>query len=662
MSGQVRKFWTVAATLTFIVSLTACGGDDGGGAPPPQTGDSTPPTVSSTNPANGATGVAVNAALTATFSEQMNPATISTATFTVKDAANNPVTGTVSYQGTTATFTPSAHLAFSTTYTATITTGVTDLAGNHLIGAYSWNFTTGVAPDTTPPTVLMTTPAKGATGVPVNTTVTATFSEVMVASSLNTTTFTVKDPANNPVSGVVTYSGMTATFTPSAHLAFSTTYTATITTGATDLAGNNLVGDHAWTFISGAPPTVPSGSLVPEFGSGGVVTFNPTLGPWGEGAFDVLIADTALFVVGEDQSVGPQWHIEKRNLTTGAPVTAFGNGGVVTSNLSSGYDAATSMVTDGAYLYVVGYDMVPTFGDYEWRIEKRLFSSGELVPAFGNNGVITVNPHSGGGPDADIPNSIATDGTFLYVSGTGNLQLRIEKRRLSTGQLDTNFGTGGALMSIDMSSVALIQIRDSSLYVIGKITQPLGYRWRIEKRSLSTGDFITDFGTNGVVTSDLFYGAPGAATTDGDNLYVVGYGSAGGGSPDTWWVIEKRSLTTGDLVTTFGTGGVILSNPSPISLAQPSYAIVLDGSNLYVVVPDWVPGNNGYNLQWRVEKRSLSSGALISDFGSGGVVTSNPSNSSDTPYAIATDGVSLYVAGDDSIPGNPEWRIEKRAK
>jgi hypothetical protein len=319
-------------------------------------------------------------------------------------------------------------------------------------------------------------------------------------------------------------------------------------------------------------------------------------------------------------------------------------------------------VSDGTHLYVVGYDMIPAFGDYEWRIEKRLLGTGELVNAFGNNGVVTINPHSGGGPDADIPNSVAIDGTSLYVSGTGNVQLRIEKRSLSSGDLDTNFGTGGVLTSVDMSSVALIQVRGSSLYVIGKITKPLGYRWRIEKRSLSTGDFITDFGTNGVVTADLFYGEPYAATSDGDNLYVVGYGSAGGGSPDTWWAIEKRSLNTGDLVTTFGTGGVILSNSSPVSLVAHPYAIVLDGSNLYVAVPDWALGNNGYNLQWRIEKRRLSSGALITDFGSGGVVISNPSNSEDTAAAVVTDATSLYVVGSDSIPGNPEWRIEKRAK
>jgi len=251
MIGQGRRLWTVAATLTLIVSLTACGGDDGGGTPPPGTGDSTPPTVSATSPANGAIGVAVNAALTATFSEQMNPATITTATFTVKDAVNNPVTGAVSYHGTTATFTPSANLASVMTYTATITTGVKDLAGNALTSNYTWSFTSGTAPDTTPPTVSATTPTNGATRVPVKTTVSTTFSEVMDAATITGATFTLKDAKGSPVTGTVSYVGTTATFSPTTNLAVTTTYTATITTGVKDLAGNALTGDYSWTFTTG---------------------------------------------------------------------------------------------------------------------------------------------------------------------------------------------------------------------------------------------------------------------------------------------------------------------------------------------------------------------------------------------------------------------------
>ncbi|MDH4154238.1 MAG: Ig-like domain-containing protein [Nitrospira sp.] len=273
MITRAKKFWTIAATLSFALTLAACGGDDGGGPPPPRTGDSTPPTVSSISPANGATGVAVNAALTATFSEQMDPTTITIATFTVKDAANNPAMGTVSYSGTTTTFTPSANLASSTTYTATITTGVTDLAGNHLIGAYSWNFTTGVAPDTTPPSVISTNPASGTSGVGVTANITAAFSEAIAPSTINASSFLLKDSGNNPITGTASYSGNTATFSPGANLAFSTSYTATITTAVTDVVGNALASNYSWTFVTAAAPTF---MTVIKSGTGtGTVTSTP---------------------------------------------------------------------------------------------------------------------------------------------------------------------------------------------------------------------------------------------------------------------------------------------------------------------------------------------------------------------------------------------------
>src|SRR5437867_2716708 len=88
-----------------------------------------------------------------------------------------PVAGTVSYTNGTATFTPADNLAPLTTYTATISTGARDLAANARTTDISWTFTPGVAPDTTAPVLGVTGPANAATNVPLNETITATFSE-----------------------------------------------------------------------------------------------------------------------------------------------------------------------------------------------------------------------------------------------------------------------------------------------------------------------------------------------------------------------------------------------------------------------------------------------------------------------------------------------------
>jgi hypothetical protein len=216
--------------------------------------DTTAPTVILTVPASAATGVLTNTKISATFSEAMNPLTITNLTFTLKQGTT-AVSGTVSYSGVTAVFTPASILAASTTYTATITTGATDLAGNGLATNYVWTFTTGAAPDTTAPTVTLTVPANGATGVAINSSVSATFSEAMNPLTITNLIFTLKR-GTTTVSGTVSYSGVTAVFTPTSPLDYSTTYTATITTGANDLAGNALANDYVWTFSTGAtlPP------------------------------------------------------------------------------------------------------------------------------------------------------------------------------------------------------------------------------------------------------------------------------------------------------------------------------------------------------------------------------------------------------------------------
>jgi hypothetical protein len=84
----------------------------------------------------------------ATFSAAMNPATINSTTFTLTAPGTPPVAvaGTVSYDAASdaATFTPTSPLALNTLYTATITTGAQDLAGDPLASDYVWTFTTSV--------------------------------------------------------------------------------------------------------------------------------------------------------------------------------------------------------------------------------------------------------------------------------------------------------------------------------------------------------------------------------------------------------------------------------------------------------------------------------------------------------------------------------------
>src|SRR5207249_2767030 len=170
-------------------------------------------------------------------------------TFTLKQGTT-PVVGTVIYAGVTATFDPLSALAPSTTYTATVTTGTRDLAGNALANSFVWSFTTGVTLDTTAPTVSFTVPANSATGVPINQTINATFSEAMDPLTINTASLLLRGPGTTAVTGIVAYDvpSKITTFKPVSNLAPNTVYTATLTTGARDLAGNALAANFVWSF------------------------------------------------------------------------------------------------------------------------------------------------------------------------------------------------------------------------------------------------------------------------------------------------------------------------------------------------------------------------------------------------------------------------------
>jgi hypothetical protein len=99
-----------------------------------------------------------------------------------------------------------------------------------------------------PPNVDSTTPADNANGVGLGAAISATFTEPMNGSTIDTNTFTL----NNGVTGTVTYdaNSNTARFTPASNLNYDTTYTATITTAAEDLAGNPMLADFIWSFTT----------------------------------------------------------------------------------------------------------------------------------------------------------------------------------------------------------------------------------------------------------------------------------------------------------------------------------------------------------------------------------------------------------------------------
>jgi hypothetical protein len=301
------------------------------------TPDASRPRVTRTEPVTtnpGPTADApINAAIVAVFSKKMAPATIDALnpdTFTVTCAAPclSP-TGTVSYaiDSRTAIFRPAASLATNTTYTATITTAATDLAGNALAGNqaslpaasnYEWTFTTAAAAAPSGNvTVASTAPPANALNVCPNATVSAAFAVPsglrLDPATVNAATFTVTGPVATPVNAASIVldvgTGQIATFTPQTAFTVGDTYTATIIGGANgihDLAipANEIANDFSWTFTAGSTTQCPAPAAIPLRTAAPFGTFGGSAGMTNSGIQTVIHGDIGTIATASSSITG----------------------------------------------------------------------------------------------------------------------------------------------------------------------------------------------------------------------------------------------------------------------------------------------------------------------------------------------------------------------
>ncbi len=320
------------------------------------TGATLSPVVITTDPLNNATAVPLNKMITATFNMPMNPLTLNATTFTVKQGTT-AVAGVVTNNGTTAFFTATTALTSNTLYTATITSAAKNTAGTPLAGDYVWTFTTGTL---TAPTVISTDPVNSATAVVLNKVVNATFSELMSPSTINATNFTLMQ-GTTVVTGAVTYTGSTASFTPAANLLPGAVYTATVTTGAKNLAGTSLANNYVWTFTTGTSVSPIVISSDPVNNATGVslnktvnATFNMAMDPLTINATNFTIKQGATAVTGTVTYTG--------SIASFTPAVAFATNTVYTATITTGAKnlAGTAIAANYVWTFTTGTSLAPT--------------------------------------------------------------------------------------------------------------------------------------------------------------------------------------------------------------------------------------------------------------------------------------------------------------
>jgi hypothetical protein len=370
-------------------------------------------------------------------------------------------------------------------------------------------------------------------------------------------------------------------------------------------------------------------------------------------------------MVNQVPSANTDWRVEKRRLDDGSLVTGFGTGGSITISPSARDEWVCDAIVHGAHLYICGEEWISAAPDnYAWRMEKRSLTDGSLDAAFGTNGVITT-PGLG---SANI-RRMRTDSTHLYVlgvseaggAGSGDIQLRIEKRLLTDGSLDAAFGTNGILednASANLGDAALdIFLQGGNLYLGGGKNLDLATPatsngvGTLQCRSATDGSLVASFGTNGEVVIDDTTGndVVTAIGTDGTNLYVLLYQETNQGTDIYDCRVQKRLLSDGSLVLSQALG-------TQMGGFGPFGGMIVAGNFLYAR-----RDNVGLTADkaWGVDKLALSDLSPDASFASNGFYTSDPSTGSDACYTFLLVGGVLHLGGDDNSPGSSHaWRHE----
>jgi len=420
--------------------------------------DTMKPVVTGTTPANAVASVPIGSKLSATFSETMDPATITATTFTLKQGAT-PVPGVTSYSGVTAVFTPSDDLLSNIVYTATITTGAKDLAGNAAAIDYVWSFTTGMLQDSTPPTVATVNPVSHATEVCLGKAVTATFSEAMDPLTVSTATFTLRQllPQRTlAVAGTVNYHGLTAVFTPATDLAANTTYTATITAAANDLAGNAME-KQVWSFTTGtaaclAPVNLGTAGNFVVLAKTGVSTTGTTAIVGDVGASPVaatyltgfsLIADSTNTFATSSYVIGKLYAADYATPTPAVMTTAIGD---METAFTDAAGRTTPDFTELGAGDISGQTLVP--GLYKWGTGVLITSAGVTLSGgpddvfiFQIAGNLTVN----NGAMVTLIGGAQAKNVFWQVSGQATLGTAADFKGIILSQTLISLNTGAKM-------------------------------------------------------------------------------------------------------------------------------------------------------------------------------------------------------------------------
>lgn len=321
----------------------------------------------------------------------------------------------------------------------------------------------------------------------------------------------------------------------------------------------------------------------------------------------------------------------------------FGAGGKVATVLAKGQGEAMAMQDDGK-IVVAGRALGESSFDFA---VLRYLADGSLDTSFGSGGVATADV-SGGGNDEAYGVAVQDDGKIVVVgtSRVGATDDFAVARWHPDGTLDADFGTQGVLTTDiaggpDGAQAVVIQPLDGSIVVAGNAANGSDNDFGVV-RYLADGTLDSGFGNGGKVTTsiagmtDL---AQAVALTSDGLIVVVGRVAPDGGAASDFGLV--RYLANGTPDPAFGNAGIVRTDFASGS-DDVANGVVVDGS-MIVVAGYSFGGATGSDF---AIARYGPDGSLDSAFGNGGLVTTDFGMGEDYGYAVAIGpGGVVAVAG-----------------
>jgi uncharacterized delta-60 repeat protein len=344
-----------------------------------------------------------------------------------------------------------------------------------------------------------------------------------------------------------------------------------------------------------------------------------------------------------------EWLEDRRLLSGGGLDPAFGNNGIVETTLPNGQTGVLRSVALQSDGKIVAAGSVTSNSTDEFAV-VRYNTDGSIDTSFGNGGIVET---SFGGNDDGYGVAIQSDGKIVVVgtsviSGVGAFAVE----RLNTdGTLDTSFGTGGQVRTVDTggnnAAYAVALQSNGDIVVVGSSAATDGtYPQEFAlARYNPAGTLDTSFGNNGFAKDDVTgqkqTSVADSALIDADGNIVVG------GTGNSEFALA-RFTPIGALDTSFGTNGVTLTQFGTTKDTITSLAF--DPSNEIVAAGQAIDSTKGSFIALALY---TTSGNLDTGFGSSGLVQQQ-FTLNDTANAVAVQPDGKIVVAGQGAPGDFE--------